>query len=167
MAFSMPDGVSQILGVGFPSHGVDATPLVTTAPRRFRSKNSENSAPEPKVPEAVMTGFFSLTPHRSTLILCVMLTPVLLVEAVFICLQMLSGMTGTPELQRMIRGDRYTGPSENDLGRQEHRAFRTDPLIPHPGVFIDLRRTADTAQAGTDPACHLLFHRQPAFCFPR
>ena len=48
-------------GVGFPGHGTFATPLVTTAPRRFRSTNSLNSAPEPKVPDAtVMTGFFQL-----------------------------------------------------------------------------------------------------------
>ena len=28
----MPDGVSQTLGTGFPSHGLSATPFVTTAP---------------------------------------------------------------------------------------------------------------------------------------
>ena len=33
-----------------------ATPLVTTAPRWFRSTNSEYSIPDPKVPEAVITG---------------------------------------------------------------------------------------------------------------
>ena len=33
--------------------GTLATPLVTTAPRRFRSTNSSYSMPEPKVPDAV------------------------------------------------------------------------------------------------------------------
>ena len=44
------------------------TPFVTTAPRRFRSTNSLYSAPEPNVPEATITGFFSSTPARFTFV---------------------------------------------------------------------------------------------------
>ena len=68
MAFSIPPAVSATLGVGFPGQGTLATPLVTTAPRRFKSTNSLYSIPEPKVPEAVITGFFSSTPARFTLV---------------------------------------------------------------------------------------------------
>ena len=68
MAFNIPLGVSVTLGVGFPSQGTLATPLVTTAPRRFKSTNSVYSIPEPKVPEAVMTGFLNSTPAMLTLV---------------------------------------------------------------------------------------------------
>ena len=62
MALIIPPYVSAILGAGLPGHGTLETPLVTTAPKRFRSTNSPYSCPEPKVPDAVITGFFSSTP---------------------------------------------------------------------------------------------------------
>jgi hypothetical protein len=64
----MPEGVSQILGVAFPSQGVMATPFVTTAPSRFRSRKREYSIPDPKVPDATIPGFLRTTPAILTLI---------------------------------------------------------------------------------------------------
>ena len=66
MEFSMPDGVSAMRGVGLPSQGVKETPLVVMAPRRATSKKSAYSLPEPKVPEASVTGFFIRRPPKST-----------------------------------------------------------------------------------------------------
>ncbi|CDB62155.1 uncharacterized protein BN486_02283 [Clostridium clostridioforme CAG:132] len=68
MALSMPPYTSAILGVGLPGHGALATPLVTTAPRRFKSTNSLYSMPEPNVPDASITGFLNSTPAIFTLI---------------------------------------------------------------------------------------------------
>ena len=68
MAFIIPPYTSATLGVGFPAHGTFATPFVVTAPNLFKSTNSENSSPEPKVPEATVTGFFHSTPAMFTLI---------------------------------------------------------------------------------------------------
>ena len=62
MALSMPPYTSVTLGTGLPSQGVLATPLVVTAPSLFRSTNSLYSIPDPKVPEAVVTGFLKVTP---------------------------------------------------------------------------------------------------------
>ena len=62
MAFSIPPWVSVTLGVGFPGQGTLATPFVTTAPNLFKSTKSLYSIPEPKVPDAVMTGFLNSTP---------------------------------------------------------------------------------------------------------
>ena len=66
MAFNMPPYTSATRGTGFPGHGTLATPLVTTAPSLFRSTKSTYSIPEPKVPDAVITGFLNLTPAIST-----------------------------------------------------------------------------------------------------
>src|SRR5699024_4479191 len=68
MAFIIPLWTSAIRGVGLPGQGTSATPLVTTAPSLFKSTNSLYSAPEPKVPEAVITGFFNSTPPIFTFI---------------------------------------------------------------------------------------------------
>ena len=68
IAFIIPLWISAIRGVGFPVQGTSATPLVTTAPSLFKSTNSLYSAPEPKVPEAVITGFFNSTPPIFTFI---------------------------------------------------------------------------------------------------
>ena len=65
---SIPLCVSAILGVGLPGHGTLATPFVTTAPNLFKSTNSLYSAPEPNVPDAVITGFFKVTPAIVTLV---------------------------------------------------------------------------------------------------
>ena len=62
MAFNMPPYTSATRGVGFPSQGTLATPFVTTAPSLFKSTNSAYSIPEPKVPDAVITGFFNSIP---------------------------------------------------------------------------------------------------------
>ena len=68
-AFNIPPYTSATLGVGFPSHGLSATPFVVTAPSLFKSTNSLYSAPEPNVPEATVTGFFHSTPAIFTDIL--------------------------------------------------------------------------------------------------
>ena len=52
----------MILGAGFPSHGVNETPLVTTAPSWFESTNSLYSCPEPNVPDAGIIGFLKVIP---------------------------------------------------------------------------------------------------------
>lgn len=65
-AFIIPLAVSMILGAGFPSQGWKETPFVTTAPSRSRSTNSLYSCPEPNVPDAGITGFFSVMPAIST-----------------------------------------------------------------------------------------------------
>lgn len=52
----------MILGAGFPSHGVNETPLVTTAPSWFKSTNSLYSYPEPNVPDAGIIGFLKVIP---------------------------------------------------------------------------------------------------------
>ena len=61
-AFIIPLLVSMILGAGFPSHGVNETPLVTTAPSWFKSTNSLYSCPEPNVPDAGIIGFLKVIP---------------------------------------------------------------------------------------------------------
>ena len=66
IAFIIPDGVSVTLGVGLPSQGLSDTPFVVTAPSLPRSTNPEYSIPEPKVPDAVVMGFFSVYPANST-----------------------------------------------------------------------------------------------------
>lgn len=52
----------MILGAGFPSYGVNETPLVTTAPSWFKSTNSLYSCPEPNVPDAGIIGFLKVIP---------------------------------------------------------------------------------------------------------
>ena len=52
----------MILGAGFPSHGVNETPLVTTAPSWFKSTNSLYSCPEPNVTDAGIIGFLKVIP---------------------------------------------------------------------------------------------------------
>lgn len=52
----------MILGAGFPSHGVNETPLVTTAPSWFKSTNSLYYCPEPNVPDAGIIGFLKVIP---------------------------------------------------------------------------------------------------------
>ena len=74
-AFNIPPYTSATRGAGFPGHGTFATPFVTTAPNLFRSTNSAYSAPEPNVPEAVMTGLFKVTPHKSTFMFIRILPP--------------------------------------------------------------------------------------------
>ena len=71
----MPPYTSATLGVGFPSHGLFATPFVVTAPSLFKSTNSLYSAPEPNVPDATVTGFFHSTPATFTDILLITAPP--------------------------------------------------------------------------------------------
>src|SRR5512144_1738021 len=66
IAFSMPDGVSQMRGGGLPGIGFRDIPFTITPPSRFRSTNSANSSPYPNVPDAVSTGFLSLIPAKLT-----------------------------------------------------------------------------------------------------
>ena len=69
IALIMPPYTSAIRGVGLPGHGTFATPLVTTAPRRVQINHlAVLCTAEPKVPDAVMTGFLSSTPARLTAI---------------------------------------------------------------------------------------------------
>ena len=46
----------------FYAHGVNETPLVTTAPSWFKSTNSLYSCPEPNVPDAGIIGFLKVIP---------------------------------------------------------------------------------------------------------
>ena len=62
MEFNKPSCVSATLGTGFPFHASSETPFTVIAPKRFKSINSPYSRPEPKVPDAVVTGFFNVTP---------------------------------------------------------------------------------------------------------
>ena len=66
IALSMPALTSATRGVGFPGHGTLDTPLVTIPPSPARSINSAYSRPDPKVPEAVNTGFLNVTPAMVT-----------------------------------------------------------------------------------------------------
>ena len=50
--------------------------FVTTAPRQFKSTNSEYSIPEPKVPDAVITGFLNSTPAILTFVFKFIFIPV-------------------------------------------------------------------------------------------
>ena len=75
IALSIPPYVSITRGVGLPSQGTLATPLVTTAPRQFRSTNSEYSIPEPNVPDAVITGFLNSTPAIVTFVFFIRYPP--------------------------------------------------------------------------------------------
>src|SRR5450756_31821 len=62
--FIMPAGVSHTRRPELPSRGLRVRPLVQMPPSLSTSKNSLYSAPKPKVPDAAMTGFLSVTPHR-------------------------------------------------------------------------------------------------------
>src|SRR3990172_3342174 len=66
IAFSIPDGVLNMLGGGFPAIGSQEIPLPIPPPSRFRSTKSAYSSPYPNVPDAVSTGFLSLIPAKST-----------------------------------------------------------------------------------------------------
>ncbi len=69
MALSIPHGVSTMRGAGLPCRGFRESPFTTIAPRREMSVYGMNSLPYPKVPEAVITGFFSLNEPISTTVL--------------------------------------------------------------------------------------------------
>ncbi|GII53880.1 hypothetical protein Pth03_22690 [Planotetraspora thailandica] len=60
-AFSSPEGVSAILGVGRPARGAMVIDRVVKAPSRMTSKNCASSRPVPPQPEAVRTGLGSST----------------------------------------------------------------------------------------------------------
>src|SRR3970282_1022909 len=62
MELSIPPGVSTIRGGGFPCRECIVTVLTMMAPNALRSKKRVNSVPYPKVPEAVITGFFMAIP---------------------------------------------------------------------------------------------------------
>ena len=76
MALSMPPYTSATRGVGLPSQGTSDTPLVTTAPSRLRSTKSAYSIPDPNVPDAVITGFFSSIPAILTAKFILLIYPV-------------------------------------------------------------------------------------------
>ena len=63
---SMPDGVSATRTPGFPALGSGVIPLEMTAPISLRSRKSLYSTPNPKVPEAPMTGVFMGMPANVT-----------------------------------------------------------------------------------------------------
>ena len=66
IVFNIPEEVSIILGTGFPVRGFIERPLVQNPPNLFKSTNSENSSPYPKVPEAAITGFANCKEPRFT-----------------------------------------------------------------------------------------------------
>ena len=68
IAFIIPLAVSQTLGGLFPGLGFNDVPFVIIPPNLLKSKNSENSSPYPKVPDATVTGFFIFIPANSTLV---------------------------------------------------------------------------------------------------
>src|SRR3989338_5140259 len=57
----MPDGVSTILGGGFPRRGLIVRVLVTMPPSFFKSISDSNSLAYPNVPDATSTGFLSFS----------------------------------------------------------------------------------------------------------
>jgi hypothetical protein len=57
IALSIPDGVSNMRGVGSPSRGSSVTDFTTIAPSSAMSKNRSISAPLAKHPDAVVIGF--------------------------------------------------------------------------------------------------------------
>src|SRR3990170_2018410 len=64
IAFSIPDGVSHILGVGLPFQGTTVIDLTMIPPRLESSTNAAPSRPAPNVPDATRTGFDSSTQPR-------------------------------------------------------------------------------------------------------
>ena len=63
----IPCGVSAMRGAGLPRRSVGVRPFTPMPPSWDRSKNSPYSWPKPKVPDAVVIGFFSSTPQKFTL----------------------------------------------------------------------------------------------------
>ena len=59
MEFKSPEGVSATRGGGLPSFFSKVIVLVTMAPRTFILISSLISLPNPHVPDARITGFFS------------------------------------------------------------------------------------------------------------
>ena len=59
MELSIPAGVSQVRGGGFPRRGLRVIVFVTIAPNFLKSAKSLNSSAYPKVHEAAITGFFN------------------------------------------------------------------------------------------------------------
>ena len=68
IAFNIPAVVSHTLGGLFPGLGFSDVPFVTIPPSLFKSINSLNSLPYPKVPDATVTGFFISIPARLTFV---------------------------------------------------------------------------------------------------
>lgn len=66
IALSMPHAVSAIRGGRLPLLGLRERPFTTAPPNLFKSTKDLNSMAYPKVPEAVITGFWSLSPPIST-----------------------------------------------------------------------------------------------------
>ena len=69
MELSIPPLVSAILGTGLPFHGSSEIPFTVIPPKQFKSICSLYSLPDPKVPDAVVTGFFNVIPAIETSIL--------------------------------------------------------------------------------------------------
>ena len=57
----IPEEAPCTRGLGLPAHGSTESDFTTTAPSSDRSKYAANSAPWPAVPDAVITGFGSVT----------------------------------------------------------------------------------------------------------
>ena len=68
MQLSIPAGVSATRTPGFPGRGSGVMPLEMMAPTWSRSRKSLYSTPNPKVPEAPMTGVFMEIPANWTAI---------------------------------------------------------------------------------------------------
>ncbi len=66
MAFSIPEAVSAMRGVGSPSRGSSVMDFTTMAPSSPMSKKRSISGPEAKQPDAVVIGLARVTPPRST-----------------------------------------------------------------------------------------------------
>ncbi len=66
MAFSIPESVSTILGVGFPFLGMAVILFVMNPPSELILVKSASSSAYPQVPEAVNTGFVRRRPAKSS-----------------------------------------------------------------------------------------------------
>ena len=73
--FIIPPGTSVMRGAGLPGQGSAAQPLVVMAPSLLTSMSSLNCQPYPNVPDAVLIGFFILTPPKSTDIFTLLTRP--------------------------------------------------------------------------------------------
>src|SRR5215212_292534 len=137
IAFSIPAGVSAILGGGLPSRGRTVIPFEQIAPIRWMSTSGWYSVPYPNVPEATRTGFASSRP-------CMFSGPRLTARR---------GARPAPFSAPLCGPDSGMRALPDHLVGLEDRAVAADPLIP-------LARHHDAAEADPHRAAHVLLHRQ-------
>ena len=150
MALSIPPYTSITRGVGLPSQGVSATPLVVTAPSLFKSTKSLYSIPEPNVPDATVTGFLNVTP------------------AILTCVFMIIPLSVDPPVVpgfvfhfTALGNDQFPLPDFQSLQIQhiciKYGTFGADPCVFDLRMLIDLSCFGNASQAGSNAACHAFF----------